>query len=670
MNTRVSAMLKITIPLLAAAFWIQGANARQATISDEPLSDRRVAYTMHVELDPDSKTVSGTQRLTWRNPDSVPVDELQFHLYLNAFKNENSTFMKESGGQHRGFSAGVQDSWGGVDITRMQIAADPVADVSPALPPETESNLLDRIRFIHPDDDNELDKTVMAVSLPYSVQPGESSTLDFDFESKLPEIFSRTGWKTGESGNPFFMVAQWFPKIAVYEIPGQRYVPEDAPKGRWNAHQFHENSEFYADFGTYDVTISVPESYVLGATGLLESEEITDGIRTVRYIADDVHDFAWTASQDFLVYTDQWEHVALRLLVQPAHQAQAQRHFDAVKVALEYYAEWVGEYPYTTLTLVDGIGGANGMEYPTLITCGTIYRLPKWVRALEIVTIHEFGHQYFYGLLASNEFEEAWLDEGVNSYIETRLVDAEYGPGSVIDFAGFQLTDTDAQRIAYTKTSPSRGALFTNSWEYQFGDYNKASYVKPATVLHTLERYLGWETMREFLKTYYDTWRFRHPTTRDLQDVAEAVSEQDLDWFFDQYVYGTATFDYKVYSLSTRRIDKVDEDDASAMYESHVTIERTGDGVFPQILRATFRDGSEEIRQWSGEEPWIEMVFQRDEPLVEAFIDPENRILLDTNRLNNRRILQVDADPSLARTAQLRLISFIQQLLVVFSGIF
>ncbi|GMQ81000.1 MAG: M1 family metallopeptidase [Rhodothermia bacterium] len=662
-------MLKITILILAVASCFQGAYARQATLSEEPLSDRLVAYTMVVALDPDSKSVSATQRLTWRNPDRVPVDELQFHLYLNAFKDENSTFMKESGGIHRGFTAGDQDPWGGIDITRMRIATDPATDVSPSLAPDPGSDLLDRIRFIHPDDENELDQTVVAVSLPYSVQPGESITLDIDFESRLPEIFSRTGWKTGESGNPFFMVAQWFPKIAVYEIPGQRFVPEDAPRGAWNAHQFHKNSEFYADFGTYDVTISVPETYALGATGFLESEEITDGIRTVRYIADDVHDFAWTASPDFLVYTDQWEHVAIRLLLQPAHEAQAQRYFDAAKVAFKYYADWVGEYPYTTLTLVDGIGGANGMEYPTLITGGTVYRLPEWVRALELVTIHEFGHQYFYGLLASNEFEEAWLDEGVNSYIETRLVDAEYGPGSVIDFAGLQFTDTDAQRIAYTKNNPSRGALFTNSWEYQFGDYSKASYMKPATVLHTLERYLGWETMREFLRTYYDTWRFRHPTTRDLQDVAESVSGKDLDWFFDQFVYGTATFDYKIHSLSNRRIGTADEND-SVTYESRVIIVRTGDGVFPQTLRATFRDGSEEIRHWSGEDSWTEMVFQNEERLVEAFIDPENQVLLDTNRLNNRQILRVDADNSLARTAQLRLTSFIQQLLIVFSGIF
>lgn len=664
-------MRKIAILLLLFGLGSSNASARQATVSDKPLSERRVSYTMVVSLDPDARTVTGTERLTWRNPDSVPVTELQFHLYLNAFKNENTTFMKESGGVHRGNVAGDDDPWGGVDVTRMQIVTDATRDISPALPEETDTDLIDRIRFIQPDDGNPDDETVFSVMLPYPVGPGETIVLDIDFESRLPEIVARTGWKMGDSGEPFFFVGQWFPKIGVYEVPGQRYVPEDAPNGAWNTHQFHNNTEFYSDFGTYDVTITVPENFEVGASGLIQRDDIEDGQRTVRYIADDVHDFAWTASPDFLVYSDEWEHVSLRLLLQPAHEAQAQRHFDAAKVALERFTDWVGEYPYTTLTLVDGLGGSNGMEYPTLITCGTIYKLPTWLRALELVTIHEFGHQYFYGLLASNEFEEAWLDEGVNSYIETRIVDDAYGAGAVIDFAGLKIGDTAAQRIAYTKNYPSRGAMFTNAWEYEFGDYSKASYSKPATVMNTLERYLGWDKMREFLRTYYDTWRFRHPTTRDLQDVAESVSGEDLDWFFDQFVYGTATFDYKLSSLSNVRLaDDDDGSDASESFEGRIRIERKGDGVFPQTVLVTFDDGSTESREWSGKERWIEFTFGHTSRIIEAYIDPENKVLLDTNRLNNRRVLITRTDNRLARTAQLRITSLIQQFMILVSGLF
>jgi len=632
----------------------------QSTISDEPLSERRVSYRMDVKLDPDSRTVSGTQRLTWRNPDNVPVDELQFHLYLNAFRNNESTFMRESGGMHRGNTASADNPWGGIEVRSMRIADDE-GDLQPGLPSGPDRDLTPRMRFIQPDDGNAEDRTVMAVSLPEAVQPGETIALDITFESRLPEVVARTGWKMADTGNPLFFVAQWFPKIAVYEVPGQRYVPEDAPRGAWNAHQFHENSEFYADFGTYDVTMTVPNGYVVGASGIRDSIVEGDSLTTIRHLADDVHDFAWTASEDYLEFEQQWRHVTVRALVRPAHRGQAQRHIDAAIVGLEYFDKWVGEYPYTTLTVVDAIGGANGMEYPTLITAGTTYGLPMGVRALELVTIHEFGHQYFYGLLASNEFEEAWLDEGMNSYLESKIVDDAYGSGGVIDLGPLRISDTDFQRLTYVKSAPSRGALFTRSWEYTMGDYGKASYAKPATVMNTLERYWGWDMQQRFLKAYYDTWRFRHPTTRDLQDVAEAVSGEDLDWFFDQFVYGTAVVDFEVDSIANTRLP----DDS---YRSRVRVHRRFDGIFPVDIELRFANDSTQVVTWDGTDRWKDFTVTSGHRLVEAYIDPEFKVLLDIDRLNNRRV--TEADDRFARRAQLRTTSLFQKVFIILGGLF
>lgn len=637
-------------------------SAAQSTISDEPLSERRVSYRMEVALDPDSRTVSGNQRLTWRNPDDVPVDELQFHLYLNAFRNNESTFMRESGGMHRGNSASADNPWGGIEVRSMRIADDE-GDIQPGLPSGPARDLTPHMRFIQPDDGNPEDRTVMAVTLPEAVQPGETIALDIVFESRMPEIVARTGWKMADTGNPLFFMGQWFPKIAVYEVPGQRYVPENAPSGQWNAHQFHENSEFYADFGTYDVSMTVPDDYVVGATGIRDSIVEGDGTTTVRYLADDVHDFAWTTSKDYLEFEQQWKHVTVRALVRPAHKGQAQRHIDAAIVGLEYFDEWVGEYPYTTLTVVDAIGGANGMEYPTLITAGTTYGLPEGVRALELVTIHEFGHQYFYGLLASNEFEEAWLDEGMNSYLESRIVDDAYGDGGVIDLGPLRISDTDFQRLNYVKSTPSKGALYTRSWEYTMGDYAKASYSKPATVMNTLERYWGWDMQRTFLKAYYDRWRFNHPTTRDLQEVAEDVSGEDLDWFFDQFVYGTAVVDYELVSVVNAR----QSDDS---FRSRIRIQRKHDGVIPVEVQVRFANDSTQVLTWNGEDQWKDLSVRSQHRVVEAFIDPEFKILLDVNRLNNRKVIPTYADNQFARRAQLRTTSLFQKVLIILGGLF
>jgi len=185
----------------------------------------------------------------------------------------------------------------------------------------------------------------------------------------------------------------------VYEPAGTRY----ATKGQWNCHQFHAHSEFYADYGVYDVDITTPKQFWVEATGLMQGEMVNkDGTKTLRYHAEDVVDFAWTASPHFQETVDQWRHVKITLLLQPEHANQAKRHLDAAKAALAYFDKYLGRYPFPNLTIVDPpyhALGAAGMEYPTFITAGTFWQLPEGVRAAEGVTVHEFGHQYFYAII-------------------------------------------------------------------------------------------------------------------------------------------------------------------------------------------------------------------------------------------------------------------------------
>ena len=683
----IPVLLLLLSPLLAFA-------QPRPTISDTALSDRRVAYTIDVQLDPDTRMIQGTEYLTWRNPDRVPVQELQFHLYLNAFKNEKSTFMRESGGQLRGIRASGNDRWGWIDVNRMHVTEGPAsgADLTP------------RIRFIQPDDGNPDDQTVIAVTLPRPVPPGKSITLRIDFSARLPRVFARTGWEKKPNGKLFFMVAQWFPKIGVYEIPGQRYVPPDAPHGRWNTHQFHANSEFYADFGTYDVTMRVPPDYIVGATGVRVEEQTADTLRIIRHYAEDVHDFAWTASNDYLVFTDQWKHVNLRLLLQPEHRAQVERHFKAAHTSLQLFHDSIGVYPYTTLTLVDGIGGANGMEYPTLITCGTVYGIPEWVRIPEMVLVHEFGHQYWYGMVANNEFEEPWLDEGINSYTEMRFMDKAYGPGALLGLEEYPIDDYHLQRLSYTKNAPDRGKIYAYAWEHPFGDYGKVTYAKTATMLATLEGVVGTSTFWNILRTYFKRWRFKHPDTYDFIAVAEEVSGQDLDWFFDQFLFGSDAVDYEVARIRNwvlprfhrgvfeqeggRRIiigadgkiysypdaDSVLAElpdsvkNAPLRFGSEVWLHRKEKAIIPHPLRIQLEDGTVIDTLWEGKETWGKVILKgRESRIVEAYLDPENTIALDVNRLNNRKTLK--PDNTFARKYQLRLMTRIQHLFLLITSL-
>ena len=331
-----------------------------------------VRYRIQARLEADKKAIDGHETLTWFNDSPDAVRELQFHFYLNAFQNEKSTFMRESGGQLRGDKI-PKEGWGYVEIRKMQVEGGP--------------DLTGAIRFIHPDDDNADDQTVASVALAQPVNPGKSITLQIDFLSKLPKVFARTGYH-----NDFYFAGQWFPKIGVYEKAGDRY----AKQGGWNCHQFHAYSEFYADYGEFDVSVTVPSNYVVGATGVEQSrgEDAQKHETTYRFAQNNVHDFAWTASPRFLRVERQFDParevsaaelsataklvaksedevklkpVRMILLIQPEHREQIDRHFRALANGLKWFGLWYGAYPYETITVVDppfGAGGAGGMEYP------------------------------------------------------------------------------------------------------------------------------------------------------------------------------------------------------------------------------------------------------------------------------------------------------------------
>ncbi|MCI0664117.1 MAG: hypothetical protein L0220_23925, partial [Acidobacteria bacterium] len=349
---------------------------RNASADNPP---RPVAsYKIDVKLKLDAKQhptdLEGRQQLTWLNNSPDTITDLQFHLYLNAFKNEESTFMKESGGQLRG-DRNQSGEWGWIDVNEMKIAG--------------AEDLTSKIEFIHPDDDNADDQTVIRVPLATPIKPGEKITLEIKFSARLPRVFARTGY-----WGQFALVAQWFPKIGVWESAGERR----RSSAGWNCHQFHAMSEFYADFGNYEVSINVPAIYKgkIGATGKMESESVNgqDGTVNYKFRQDNVHDFAWTIDPNYIVVTrpfkaddqikpaeiDQWarrlglpqsqiklEDVSVTLLIQPEHRSQIDRHFFAAFNAIKYFGLWYGRYPYATLTIVDppyNAEGAGGMEYP------------------------------------------------------------------------------------------------------------------------------------------------------------------------------------------------------------------------------------------------------------------------------------------------------------------
>jgi hypothetical protein len=645
----------------------------ERTGSEPTLSDRVVSYRIDAELDAAKHAVAGREQLGWRNRSDRAVGSVYLHLYLNAFQNEGSTFFTErrvltAHGQSRGEATLKRGQWGWIDLKRVR---------------QGDADL--KWTFVHPDGGPATDQTVVRVDLAQPVPAGGTLMLDIDFLSQLPRVVARTGWF-----GDFNLVAQWFPKIGVLELAGER----GATAPRWNVHELHFNSEFYADFGSYDVSLTVPGDYTVGAVGQQQgAPQSADGKTTYRFTQDDVHDFAWVAAKGYKVLDGSWQgpgspKVALRVIYPPEYAGSAQPQLKASRDALDYFSKTLGAYPYRTLTVVVppyNAGEAGGMEYPTFFTTEGYRKVVPGTMTQgrsDFVTIHEFGHGYFYGILASNEFEEPMLDEGLNEYWDMRMLRAR---GQQIDF-----TTALGRRLGFAPRIPGfvmerLGAglqrpadpLGQNAWDrYSSSSYGSV-YSRTATAMHDLEERLGKAVTERAFREYYRRWRFRHPSVADLRATLIDVSgdARDVNQIFDQFIYGTARIDDRISGIDSeevlppagsvlkdgqrsggdtaardKQIARQRQDWAAAHpgagagtgpfpWHSTVTVFRDG-APAPQQLQVTFEDGSRQQVRWNDARRWARFEFTAASKVVSAELDPQQRIYLDADKLNDSRTVK------------------------------
>jgi hypothetical protein len=372
----------------------------------------------------------------------------------------------------------------------------------------------------------------------------------------------------------------------------------------------------------------------------------------------------------------------MTLVIAPEHKGQIERHFRALRAALKYYGLWYGPYPYETVTMVDPPfrTESGGMEYPTLFTAGTRILASRNVLSPEGVIVHEFGHGYWYGLAANNEFEAAWLDEGFNTYSTGKVLAKAYGPGAMsFVFKGFPLDwffrlprnfDFELNRAAAINTV-RYDPVTAWSWNfYNSGSYGANVYMRAATLLETLERLLGEPVWSRIMRTYHMRYRFKHPTKSDFVAVVNEVSGRDMTWFFDELLEGTEAFDYGIASVSSakvplRRRGVYDADGArtewtgkkiaelekagadapggppQANFRTTVVLRRFGEARLGGDARVEvlvrFKDGTTETRSWDGQARWARLEFVKPAEVAIAEIDPAGVWLIDENLANNSR---------------------------------
>lgn len=606
---------RLLFGLLPFTLWAQTSNP---VWFKTPLAPRLANYEIEAYVNPVEHALKGSLKLTWKNAGTEATDKLPLHLYLNAFKGPNSIFMQEGSGKLRGDRMGddsFESSWG---YCRLLSVTSEGRKLSGSYGE---------------------DESVYWINLMQAVAPGETLTLEIQWESQFPRVFARTGWSDG-----FLMAAQWFPKVGVYQ------------GSQWTSDAHHADTEFFSDFGTYAVNVNVPRGFWLAHSGeAISYIDPVDGLKKdawpdpaddkrmiYKLYAEDIHDFAFAmkSNLDWKRRDFSYRGVKVSLFYEPSHHLMIDRHVAAIEASLRLTEEWYFKYPYPVLTVVDppeNASGADGMEYPTMIMAGTNAFDPLKFRIPEVVTVHEFGHQYFYGMLASNEVDEPWLDEGFTSYFESKAMQRHYS--GLFNSRRFQLPGNFQSLTSYLMT-PNSDPLTRKG--YESATYGNTAYTKPDMVLQQLEALLGHTTMSNVVTTYAREMAFKHPTHLDFKRIAERISGRNLDIFWSDYIMGTGTLDYQIERVSVLSVREGGwninrEGDASfesireLLPQGRIKLERRGDIVSPITLWVKLSTGEERKVRWDGKDRWVHFDFPA--PIVQAQLDPDYEYPILRDRL-------------------------------------
>lgn len=521
---------------------------------------QRVDYTIDVRLDDVDHVLHGNETFVYANRSPDTLHTLWIHLWPNAYSDRSSALNKQL----------VRD--GDLDL---HFATD------------EERGQMDSLQFTSDGIQlkwgyHEEHVDIAWIELDKPLVPGGSTTIATPFRVKIPDSkFSRLG-HTGQA----YHITQWYPKPAVYDRNG------------WHAMPYLTMGEFYSEFGTFDVSITLPANYVVGATGLLQNNPAEeawleeraqlpsaadrsleanafppsdDRTKTLRYVQDKVHDFAWFADKRFIVRkgsvtldrtgrtVDTWAMFTPRNA-----KLWEQVGIESLNESVKYYSQWVGDYPYDACTAIDGtISAGGGMEYPMITIIGNMGS----VESLDNVIAHEVGHNWFYGILGSNERDHPWMDEGMNSFVEKRYMRLRYPKGGVAMVEGVpgmkKLTEniTDGHRFlseaAYRINSRRNldQPIETCSHDYTQINYGGIVYSKTALVFDQLFAYLGDEVFDRCMHAYYEEWKFKHPQPEDVRRVFERESGKDLSWMFDELIGTTKKVDVEPVKLRGDRLD-------------------------------------------------------------------------------------------------------------------
>ncbi|MFL2982960.1 MAG: M1 family metallopeptidase [Candidatus Neomarinimicrobiota bacterium] len=560
---------------------------------------------MEIILYDSVRQITGNSIIKYTNNSPDSIDRIYMHLYPNAFQLGSVKYREYRGNSGRGSRAKYFKNK--LDGFASKID---VHDLSISVPKEG-SSWIHKIPILN---EYKIDDTILDARLNRMIGPGEIIRIDLNWTHHVGEMVERAGYYEGQ-----YNMAQWYPKLAVYDQDG------------WHADVFHAEGEFYGEFGDFYVKFDIPKTFVIGASGVVTSGdpgwadvtvdtsieysvwldiynsnliEIDESERRkVTFFAENVHDFAWVASKDFLYEGGLSGDGETKIHV----LYDKERGEDWTKVvlersinALDWLEQKFGNYVYPQITTTDRIKN-GGMEYPMLVMNG---------RDDESLIVHEYGHVYFYGILANNELDEAWLDEGFTTNQTTNYMMSRYGPhgfdtGLYDDYSKFpkkyyplgndlhsdQWWAIRLIRSGYDENISRSSYLFNNG-----SAYGRNAYTKPSLMLFELNYIFGDSLYYGAMQHYYDRWRLKHVNEDRFVETFEEYVDRDLDWFFKPWLHTTRRLDYEI-SFFNRTINK------NGSWDIELGINSLGNRFMPMLVETTFDDGSVS-RKWWDEHLW------------------------------------------------------------------
>lgn len=577
---------------------------------------QKVDIKIDVTLDDEQHLIHGDWEMVYRNNSSDTLDFIYIHLWPNAYRDKNTAFAQQQKKLNQTkFYFSPEEDGGEIRDLAFQVGGEPLLW----------EYYLDRI-------------DITKVMLPTPLIPGDSIRLTSPFTVKIPKSFSRLGHE-GQS----YQITQWYPKPAVYDKDG------------WHQMSYLNLGEFYSEFGDYEVRLTLPENYYVGATGVLqdsserrflqqrklETQQIKSAgppfsveilpsssvMKTITYKAEMVHDFAWFADKRYLVESE-WVRIGDRdveaiVMYNPENLEIWKDALSYTTRAVQYYSDKVGPYPYPQVTAVDGaLAAGGGMEYPMITVIGETASPME----LDRVITHEVGHNWFYGILAFNERDHAWLDEGINSYYEHQYM-KQYYPGRSGNLPSWLISDTrvsEAELLYQYKSAlgrevaPCRHVSMMGNLDYFIG-----AYEKPAMSFTHLMDYLGEENFDQCMQSFYKDWKFRHPGPEDFRDYLETCSDEDLSWLFDDMI------------CSDQKFDMYLENNTGKL---HAGVQ----GVVSFPFKVSYMSGDSVVNyEWLKSDLNGQVIEQPGGGIDRIEIDPD-RTFWDPNRRNNSLLLKGD----------------------------